>query len=155
MGNITRQLGEIERHLHKEEIVSLAAQNAKSIIDDGTRDILSVYVELKRYETYLKGLIEHLKGSALEKATENGENKFDYDEAIVRITYRVRWDYSTDSRWVSLDQLLKELTVEKKEREEFLRENNNESTVVDPETGEVIEKFALSKEIVRGVAIQL
>ncbi len=155
MGNLTRQIGEIERNLHKEEIISLAAQNAQTIIDHGNRDILSVYVELKRYETYLKGLIDQLKSKALEKARENGDDKFDYDDAIVRITHRVRWDYSSDSRWVGIHELLKEITTEKKDREDFLKENNKAPTVVDPETGEVVDSFELSKELTVGIAIQL
>ncbi len=155
MGNITRQLGEIDRHLHKEDIVSLAEQHAQTIIGNNNRDILSVYVELKRYETYLKGLIEHLKAPALAIAMEKGEDKFDYDEATVRITHRVKWDYSSDSRWLGIHQLMDELTSERKAREEFLKENNNEPTVVDPETGEVLDSYALSKDVAHGIAIQL
>lgn len=155
MGNTTRQIGEIDRHLHKDDIISLAGEHAQIIIESDNRDTLSAYVELKRYETYLKGLIEHLKTRALEIATENGEDKFDYDEATVRITHRVKWDYSSDSRWVGIHQHLQELTSERKAREEFLKENQNAPTVVDPETGEVIESYVLSKEVVRGIAIQL
>jgi hypothetical protein len=155
MGNVTRQLGEIDRHLHKDEIISLAGDHAQSIIDNKNQNVLSAYVELKRYETYLKGLIAQLKASALNIAAENGEDKFNYDDATVRITHRVRWDYSTDSRWVGIHQLLQELGDEKKEREDFLRENNNKPTVVDPDTGEVIDPYQLSKEVAHGIAIQL
>ncbi len=155
MSNLTRQLGEIERHLHKEEIVSLAVQHGQMIIDNGDREVLSVYVELKRYETYLKGLITHLKEAALEKALQNGKDKFNYEEATVRITHRVKWNYSTDGKWLGIHQLLQELTSEKKEREEFLKENNGELTIVDPDTGEVLDGFNLSKEITQGIAVQL
>jgi hypothetical protein len=50
---------------------------------------------------------------------------------------------------------LQELGDEKKEREDFLRENNNKPTVVDPDTGEVIDPYQLSKEVAHGIAIQL
>ncbi len=154
MINLTRQIGEIDQHLHKEEIVSLAEKHGQLIIDNDDQDILSVYVELKRYETYIRGLIEHLKGPALEKALESGEDKFSYDDAIVRITHRVAWDFSSDSGWIEIHQLIKELISEKKEREIFLKENNNEPSVIDPETGEVLEGFSLSKEVTQGIAIQ-
>ena len=155
MGKLVRQLGGIEKHLHKKEIVGLATENAQAIIDSGKYDLLKVYVELKRYETYLKGLIQHLKQPALDRATETGQKSFDYNNARVNISTRTKWDFSVDNKWCDLDKKIQRLTKEKKDREKYLKDNNRVQTIVDKETGEIIEEFELPKEIEYGLAIRL
>ena len=155
MGKLVRQLGSIERHLHKKDIVDLAIDNAQAIIDSGKYDLLIVYVELKRYETYLKGIIQHLKRPALEKATEAGQTSFDYHDARVSISTRTKWDFSVDEKWTELDQQIQRLTQEKKEREKYLKGNNKTQAIVDKETGEILEEFELPEEIQYGLTIRL
>lgn len=155
MGKLVRQLGAIEKNLHKQEIVELAKENAQAIIDSGKYDLLKVYVELKRYESYLKGLIKHLKQPALDKATETGLKSFDYNQARVNISRRTKWDYSVDDKWTKLDQQILKLTKERKERENYLKDNNKVPTVIDEETGEILEEFELPKEINYGITIRL
>lgn len=155
MGKIVRQLGSIERHLHKEDIVDLATDNAQAIIDSGKYDLLKVYVELKRYETYLKGLIRHLKQPALDKATEKGQKSFDYNDARVNISTRTKWDFSVDDKWTELDQQIQRLTKEKKDREKYLKKSNKVRTVVDKATGEIIEEYELPKEIEYALTVRL
>ena len=155
MGKLVRQLGSIERHLHKKDIVDLATENAQAIIDSGKYDLLKVYVELKRYETYLKGLIQHLKRPALDKATETGQKSFDYNDARVNISTRTKWDFSVDDKWTELDRQIQRLTKEKKDREKYLKDNNKVHTIVDKETGEIIEEFELPKEIEYGLTVRL
>lgn len=155
MGKIVKQLGTIEKHLNKQEIVELAKENAQAIIDNGKYDLLKVYVELKRYETYLKGLIQCLKTSAFDEATKMGEKSFDYNEAKVSISTRTKWDFSVDNKWIELDNQIKQLTQEKKDREKYLKENNKVHTKVDKETGLIIEEFVLPKEIEYGITIKL
>ena len=65
---IIKSIGTIERTLHKNEIIELAEANAQEVIDSGKFDMLKVYAELKRYELYLKTIIEKTKEMALEKA---------------------------------------------------------------------------------------
>lgn len=155
MGKIVKQLGSIEKHLHKQDIVDVAKENAQAVIDSGKYDILKVYVELKRYETYLKGLIEYLKIPALNKATENGQKSFNYDDARVNISTRTKWNFSVDSKWTELDNQIQKLTNERKEREKYLKENNKLRTRINEETGEIIEEFELPKEIEYGITIRL
>jgi len=147
-------LANIEKNLHKKEIVDLATDNAQTIIDCGKYDLLKVYVELKRYETYLKGLIQHLKQPALNKATKTGKKSFDYNEARVNISKRTNWNFSADKKWTELDQQIQRLTKEKKDREKYLKDNNKQS-FVNKETGEITEDFELPKEIKYGLTIRL
>ncbi len=155
MAKFVKQLGSIDRHLDKIEIVDLAIENAQAIVDSGQYDLLKVYVELKRYETYLKGLIQHLKQPTLVKATEMGSKSFVYNQAKVHISTRTKWNFSVDQKWVDLDRQIMLLTKAKKEREKDLKEGSNLKVMVDRETGEIIEDFELPKEIVHGLAIRL
>ncbi len=155
MGKLVKQLGNIDRHLHKKDIVDLAKENSQAIIESGKYDLLTVYVELKRYETYLKGLIENLKRPALDKASETGKKSFDYNDARVNISTRTKWDFSVDNEWTKLDQQINQLTTEKKKREKHLKDKKNMNGIVDKKTGEIIEMFELPKEIEYGIAIRL
>lgn len=155
MGKIVKQLGTIEKHLHKQEIVELAKENAQAVIDNGNYDLLKVYVELKRYEIYLKQLIQYLKSSAFQKASKTGEKSFDYNEAKVSISTRTKWDFSVDNKWIELDNQIKQLTQDKKDREKYLKENNKVRTTIDKETGLILEGFVLPTEIEYGITIKL
>ncbi|HLU95136.1 MAG TPA: hypothetical protein VKZ54_13480 [Membranihabitans sp.] len=154
MGKIVQEVGTIDRLLNKRSIESLAEQNAREIIDSGQYDLLKVYIELKRYETYLKSLIQELKNPALNKAGETGQNKFDYHHAHVNIGKRTKWDFSVDTTWSEIDHQIKELTARKKEREKILKENKVIETV-DEETGELIGEIDLPREIQYLLAIRL
>lgn len=155
MGKIVKQLGTIEKHLHKQEITELAKENAHAVIDNGKYDLLKVYVELKRYETYLKELIQCLKSPALDKATKTGQKTFNYNEAKVSISTRTKWGFSVDYKWIELDNQIKQLTQDKKDREKYLKENNKVRTTIDKETGLILEGFVLPTEIEYGITIKL
>lgn len=83
MGKLVKQIGRIDRHLHKKDIVNLAANNAQAIVECGKYDLLKVFIELKRYETYLKGLIYKLKKPALDKAAATNKRSFIYNDAKI------------------------------------------------------------------------
>ncbi len=155
MGKLVKQLGSIERHLHKKDIVDLATNNAQAIIENDKYDLLKVFIELKRYEIYLKGLISKLKKPALDKATTTNKKSFDYNDAKINISTRTKWNFSVDNKWNELDEQIKQLTKEKKEREKYLKDNNKVREVIDKETGEIIEKFELPKEIEYGLTVRL
>lgn len=155
MGKLVKQLGNIDRNLHKQDIVDLARENSQAIIESGKYDLLTVYVELKRYETYLKGLIQNLKRPALDKASETGQKSFDYNDARVNISTRTKWDFSVDNEWTKLDQQINQLTTEKKKREKHLKDKQNMNGIVDKKKGEITEMFELPKEIEYGIAIRL
>ncbi|MCB0691072.1 MAG: hypothetical protein KDC16_05485 [Saprospiraceae bacterium] len=155
MGKLVRQVGNIDKNLHKKEIVELAKDNAQAVIESGKYDLLKVYVELKRYEAYLKGLIYHLKSSAMEKASEKGKKSFDYNDARINLSSRTKWDFSIDKQWSDLDLQIQNLSKERKEREKYLLENNIVQSIVDEETGEIKEEFILPKEIKFGISVRL
>lgn len=155
MGKIVRQLGSLERHLHKKDIEALAEENARAIVESGKYDLLRVYIELKRYETYLNSLIKNLKEPTLAKAIEKGMKNINYDASTLTISRRTKVDYSVDEQWTKLKTQIEQLTQAKKEREKFLKEHNQIKTVVDEATGEIREEFELPQEVLFGLRVKL
>jgi len=162
MADIVKKLGDIDRQLNKIEIVNLASENAQTVIDSKKYDLLKVYIELKRYETYLKTIIAKISKHAFVKATEvahktapAGKKTFEYSNAQVNISTRTVWDFSSDKIWKELDDKIKELTQKKKDRETYLKANNKPITIVDMETGEITETSNIPQEINKGLTIRL
>ena len=160
MGNLILKLGDLDRKLDKAEIIRIANKDAQTVIGSKQYDLLKVYIELKRYDTYLKTLIDKFKQHAtvqasVESSQNNNKKTFSYSNATVAISTRTTWDFSSDKTWKELDDKIQELTRKKKERENYLKANHKTTTLVDEETGEIVEKSDIPKEINRGLTIRL
>ena len=172
MGTLVKKLGDIDRKLGKFEIIDLAITNAQTVIESSKYDLLKVYIELKRYEIYLKTIIKKIQDSAYRKAKQVQEKSlapqqqsninipvkpavFIYSDARVRMTHRVKWDFLKDDEWLKLDNEIRKLTSQKKERERYLIKFAKSETLADPDTGEIIETGDFPKEIRHGIAISL
>ncbi len=145
MTKIVKSLGTIDRSLSKKEIKEAAIVDAQAIIDAEKYDLLQVYVEMKRYEAYLSGVLQHLKTAAYAQAAEKGEKSFDYNEAKITVARTVKYDYSVDENWQSMKSDIEMLRAHRKEREAFLKKCNEKNELIDEETGEVISDFSLPK----------
>lgn len=67
---LIKPIGTLEKSLSKTGLVRLAADHAKQIIDSGHYDLLKTYVEMKRYEVYIKTIIAQLKNHSVAQAQE-------------------------------------------------------------------------------------
>ena len=154
---IIKPLGAIERTLSKEQIVSLAEANAQEVIESGKYDMLKVFTELKRYEMYLKTVIEKTKEVALDMALEQGEKSLEVDNARITIYKRTVYDFSNDKKWQSLKGDLDYLTDMRKQREALLKElePGEVREIVDERTGEVEEIVAPTAETKLGLIVKL
>jgi len=65
---LIQPIGTLDRTITKTAIVSLANDHANQIIDGGNYDLLKTYVEMKRYELYIKTIINKLKTSSTYQA---------------------------------------------------------------------------------------
>ena len=162
MAEIVKKLGEIDRQLRKSQIINLAAENAQTVIESRKFDLLKVYIELKRYETYLKTIISIIGKQAVAKAEEvvrqtaaPDRQTFEYANAQVHLTTRTTRDFSSDKIWKELDDTIRDLTLKKKEREKYLIANSKTVTLVNEETGEITQTSDLLKEISKGLTIRL
>ena len=154
---IIKTLGAIERSLNKEQIVGLAEANAQEVIESGKYDILKVFAELKRYELYLKTVIEKTKEAALDMALEQGEKTLEVDNAKITIYKRTVYDFSSDAKWQSLKGDLDYLSEIRKQREALLKEltPGEVREIVDEHTGEVEEVAAPLSEMKFGLIVRL
>ena len=58
---LIQPIGTLDRTISKTAIVKLANEHADQIVDGGKFDLLKTYVEMKRYELYIKTIINRLK----------------------------------------------------------------------------------------------
>lgn len=58
---LIQPIGTLDRTITKTAIVKLADDHANQIIEGGNYDLLKTYVEMKRYELYIKTIINKLK----------------------------------------------------------------------------------------------
>ena len=67
---LIKPIGTLDRTMSKTGIVRLAADHAQQIIDSGNYYLLKTYVEMKRYEVYIKTIIAQLKNHSVAQAQE-------------------------------------------------------------------------------------
>jgi hypothetical protein len=67
---LIKPIGTLDRNMPKNGLVRLAADHAQQIIDSGQYDLLKTYVEMKRYELYIKTIIARLKNHSVAQAQE-------------------------------------------------------------------------------------
>lgn len=138
MATIIKQLGELDQQYTKMGIAGLAKRHATQLVQADTYDLLAIYIELKRYETYLQSLIDSIKPPALGKAKQAGRPSFSYAGATVKVVRQRQLDYSSDEFWEQANATLEEVKRLKKERENFLKSiKGTHRDVVDSDTGEV------------------
>lgn len=65
---LIQPIGTLDRTISKTAIVKIANDHASQIIDGGNFDLLKTYVEMKRYELYIKTIINKLKSSSTYQA---------------------------------------------------------------------------------------
>jgi len=154
---IIKTLGNIEKGLKREGIITIAEADASKVIENGKFDLLRVYTELKRYELYLKTVIDKIKDPVVEKAVESGEKVLDMGSAKITLYSRTTYDYSNDHRWQSFKNEIDGLTHLRKQREALLKELKPGETrqFVDEETGEIDEMVAPPYETKMGLIVKI
>lgn len=154
MGKIIQQLGSLDRNFSKKDIVALAEEHAQQIIEKDY-DLLKVYVELKRYETYLETIIKTMKEQTVAKALELEEKTFVYANAKLVLTNRTKYDYQADPTWALLNEELNQLKTLKKEHEAQLKKLTEDVELINEETGEIEVLIAPSKEVTEQMSVRL
>lgn len=139
MSEITKPLGQIAAIISKEEIVQIGKAHAAEIMNGDNYDLVKSYVDIKRYELYLKTLIDELKSETAKKiaSTENKEFEFANTKAVV--TKRRKFDFSNDAYWKELSTQTKQVSDQQKSLEKMMKDMTEGSVkeFVDETTGEV------------------
>jgi len=153
MGNIIKNIGEIDRNLKKSEIEDLAKANALEILENEQYDLLKVFIEFKRYETYLKTLMDSIKSATLKQAKAKKIEGFEFANAKISVSKYRKFDFSNDNHWVNINHEFEYLKKIRKKRETLLKSLTTESIeIVNEATGEVEELIAPKvsyKEVLR------
>jgi hypothetical protein len=143
MGNIIKSIGEIDRNLKKSEIEDLAKANALEILDKEQYDLLKVFIEFKRYETYLKTLMDSIKSKTIQQAKTIDKDDFEFANVKISVAKHRKFDFSNDNHWRSINAEFEYLKKIRKERESLLKGMTTESAeIVNEMTGEIEEVFA-------------
>lgn len=155
MGNVIKKLGELNRSLNKTDIVNLAKENTQILIDSQKYDLLRVYIEIKRYELYLKTVIEDLKIHAELESFKQDKKTFNYDNAKISIREVTKWQFNLDAEWREIEKEVQMLLEMRKKREVYLKENSEKIQIIDEITGEVLNFDTVAKSKRKGIAIVL
>jgi len=156
MSKIIKHIGELDRNLDKLALEDLAQQHASEIIANEQYDLLKVYLEFRRYETYLKTLTEAVKQETLNQAKEEGLTDFEYGSAKVTFVTRRKYDYSADRYWASINEEMDNFKTMKKEREQVLKNIEGEfEEIIDEETGEIQKVYAPIVEHIDSLRVTL
>lgn len=111
----------------------------------GDEDALEVYVKAKAIQEVASKIIGDLKGLALDEA-----NKYDSSESkIMGCEFMVKsgstsYIFDHDDEWNTINDKIKELTKERKEREKKMIDATQYSEIVD-ESGEIVPAAIIKK----------
>ena len=143
MSKIVKAIGEIDRSLGKKGVEALAKEDAATIIANDNYDLLKIYIEFKRYDTYLKILTKEIQEETIARAADQDLEHFKFGSAKLIVSQRRKYDYSKDSLWSDVNQEMDELKQLRKAREQLLKKIEGEfADIIDEETGEVERVFA-------------
>lgn len=153
---LVKPIGSLDRGLSKNEIVELAETNAREVIGSGQYDLLKVYIEMKRYEVYFKTVMEKVREAALAVAQETGMKSFNYADAQVSNVQRSVFNFDNDPTWRRLHDEFEYLKEKIKHHEALLKQVHGEKEeYLDEETGELIELFAPTEQVVESIMVKL
>lgn len=153
---LVKPIGSLDRGLSKDELIALAESNAHEVIESGQYDLLKVYVEMKRYELYFKTVMDKVREAALVVAQETGMKSFDYAGAKVSNTQRSVFNFDNDPTWQKLHDEFQHLKERIKQHEALLKQVRGEKEeYLDAETGELIEIYAPTEQIVESIMVKL
>ena len=115
--------GDINNSLSSSQIKELAAGHAYEVINSSESDLLSVFVELKRYEHYIKSLINEIKTNT---KTDESVRTVKINNAIVKYSVVKKWDFSSNSSWKAANEEFLEAKYKRTWLEKQLKKSNED-----------------------------
>lgn len=140
----------------KQEVQEFTRQ-ILSQVESGEINALDLKVRLKWLERLIKAIDEPIKEAVSNEALKNGRN-FDYRGFKIQYSENIspKYDYTNcnDPKWNELDEMIKKLGEQKKDREAFLKSIQGYVEVVDEITGEMIPVIAPTKKASTGIIME-
>jgi hypothetical protein len=105
----------------------------------------------------LTQVIESIESTTLAEAEKHGKS-FDFKSARIEVKElgsKWHFDKSNDSKYFSIKSNIEKLDIERKDRETFLKSLKQKTSILDEETGELIEIFPPYKTSKTGITVTL
>jgi hypothetical protein len=133
------------------------AQEIIEQVESGSLDALEVHIRCKALMVALTQVIESIESTTLAEAEKHGKS-FDFKSARIEVKElgsKWHFDKSNDSKYFSIKSNIEKLDIERKDRETFLKSLKQKTSILDEETGEVIEIFPPYKTSKTGITVTL
>ena len=137
--------------------VQIFAQQIIDQVESGSLDALEVDIRSKALIDALSQIIKSIANLTLAEADKHGKS-FEYKNAKIQVKeLGSKWHYdkSNDSKYFSIKSNIEKLDIERKDRETFLKSLKQKTSILDEETGELIEVFPPYKTSTTGVVVTL
>lgn len=129
----------------KEELSTMVNSYLKELAYNGG-DVLKDLALCRKYSFLLEELEKGIKSYVLKELSSFERNEASVLGAEIKtVESGVKYDYSESSEWVKQKKVVDEATAKLKDIETFIKSLKSKTTVVDDNTGEVIEFFPASK----------
>lgn len=132
-------LPSIEAGLGKKEILDMAGRSVDALLEEG--NVFQMAEAIAAMEEFVKAVrrdgryIDFLREELIKN---NGKCRTGSGSKIELCEAGVQYDYTHDATWKMLDEKIKMLEQQRKEREELLRKIPAGRMAVDADTGEVL-----------------
>jgi len=126
-------------------------------VESGNYDALEVHIRCKAFMVALTQVIESIESTTLAEAEKYGKS-FEFKNARIEVKElgsKWHFDKSNDSKYFSIKSNIEKLDIERKDRETFLKSLKSKTSILDEETGEVIEIFPPYKTSKTGITVTL
>jgi hypothetical protein len=133
------------------------AQTIIEQVESGSLDALEVHIRCKAFMVALTQVIESIETTTLAEAEKHGKS-FDFKSARIEVKElgsKWHFDKSNDSKYFSIKSNIEKLDIERKDRETFLKSLKSKTSILDEETGELIEIFPPYKTSKTGITVTL
>ena len=133
------------------------AQEIIEQVESGNYDALEVHIRCKALMVALTQVIESIETTTLAEAEKHGKS-FDFKSARIEVKElgsKWHFDKSNDSKYFSIKSNIEKLDIERKDRETFLKSLKSKTSILDEETGELIEIFPPYKTSKTGITVTL
>ncbi len=132
---------------------------ANQLIDDveqGVTNPLALHIRLKLIEKSFEKVYAAIKDQVVAEAEKHNQKTFDHMGCKIEVKEMgVNYDYSAcnDPEWNQANEFIESYKLSIKERQEFLKALKKKETIVNEETGEIIEIFPPVKTSTTSIAV--
>jgi len=137
--------------------INEGVQNVIDLVNDGEVNPIQVATSLKAIETAIKAIKDGIGEAIEDEAAKESGSTFERDGHSYNVRNSSRYDYSDcgDPVLTKLTEKASDITEERKDRETLLKALKKPLSVVDDETGEIVEVYPPVKMSKTVVAITL